>query len=388
MYQNKGGFFVMSKKGARGGGSIRQRKDVRWEARYTVGRDPGTGKQNQKSVYGRTQAEVRKKLTAICRTIDKGIYTEPKKLTIESWGNIWVNEYTVDLKPLTLKSYRGHLKNHIIPNMGAIKLSELNTSIIQSFYNKLELSPKTIKNIHGVVHKMLQQALELGYIHFNPSDACKLPRVEKIEIEPLKMEDTKSFLQAIKGHFYESLFLVDLFTGMRQGEILGLTWDCINFDKGTIKIYRQLQKIDGEYMLVSVKNDRARTITPAPSVMSILKNQRKLLREWKLKAGASWNNSDNLVFVNPLGSHLCHITVYKNVKKVLKSINMPGSCFHDLRHTYATASLESGDNIKIVQQNLGHATASFTLDVYGHVSEQMKKDSANRMQGYITSIAK
>ena len=393
--KDKGG-YVMSKakKNAKGAGTIRKRSDGLWEARYTVGRDPGTGKQIQKSVYGKTQAEVRKKLQVACIAIDEGIYTDPVKFTLADWLDAWIADYTSNLKPLTMKSYKGHIENHIKPAMGAIRLSALNTHQIQRFYNKLVkgdentqgISPKTLKNLHGVLHKALKQAVEMGYLKFNPSDACRIPRIEKPEIKPLEDNDIAVFINAIKEHKYETLYLVDLFTGMRQGEILGLTWDCIDFECGTITIYRQLQKIDGEYKFVSLKNDKPRCIAPAHSVMQMLQEHKRKQNELRLRAGEIWENS-NLVFTNETGRHLAHVTVSTCFKRIVKSIGLSEVRFHDLRHSYAVAALQSGDDIKTVQENLGHHSASFTLDVYGHVSEKMRRESSERMERFIKNIS-
>ena len=198
-----------------------------------------------------------------------------------------------------------------------------------------------------------------------------------------------SFMKAVSGNKYEPVFLVTLFTGMRQGEIFGLNWSSVDFDKGTIAVKRQLQKdIDGGsvYHIISPKNGKGRCITPAPSVMAILKDQRRRQLESRLLAGPAWEDSD-FVFTDELGHHLVPHTVYHNFKKIVESIGYPTTRFHDLRHSYAVAAIRSGDDIKTVQGNLGHATAAFTLDVYGHVTEQMKKESANRMENFIKGIS-
>lgn len=246
-----------------------------------------------------------------------------------------------------------------------------------------------IKNLHGVLHKALKQAMRLGYIKANPTDSCELPRIEKKEVSYLEEDEVKSLLEAIKGHKYESIYKVDLFTGMRQGEILGLTWDCIDFNSGIITIEKQLQREKqkgGRHLLVNNKNDRVRRIKPAEFVMDILKQQRQKQLEDRLRAGEMWSNEWNLVFTNEAGGHLYAITVYKNFKAIVKSIGIPDTRFHDMRHTYAMLSIQNGDDLKTVQENVGHATASFTLDVYGHVSKRMKQDSADRMQDYFNSI--
>lgn len=282
----------MSKRAAQGSGTIRKKTVLRngkeyiyWEARVTVGHDPGTGKQIQRSFSGKTQKEVREKMQAAAVSVNEGTYKQPSKTTVAEWMDTWAQEYLGGVKPFTVRSYSDHIKNHIKPALGAVKLESLSTPMIQSFYNSLEkptedkpgLSPKTIRNIHGVLHKALQQAVAIGYIRFNPSDPCTLPRVIKKPIQPLDEVQSKSFLQAIKGHRLETLFTVTLFTGMREGEIMGLMWSCVDFDKGTIFIDKQLQqekKKGGQYIFAPLKNDKTRTITPAPWVMDLLKHHR------------------------------------------------------------------------------------------------------------------
>lgn len=381
---------------AQGAGTIRQRKDGRWEARYTIGRDPGTGKQMQRSVYGATQQEVRKKLAQLTAALDAGTYKEPCKMTVGQWLDIWAADYLGGVKPFTVRSYCDQIRNHIKPALGSVKLEALNAHSIQAFYNSLGveqdgkpgLSPKTVKNIHGVFHKALQQAVKIGYLRFNPADACELPRAVRKELKPLDEEQSRAFLKAIQGHRFEMLYTVTLFTGMREGEALGLLWDCVDFKKGTILINKQLQrekKKNGQYLLAPTKNGKSRTITPAPWVMKLLRTQRARQAEQQLSAGPMWEDS-GLVFTNELGHHLAIHTVYKDFKQIAASIGRPDARFHDLRHSYAVAAIRSGDDIKTVQSNLGHATAAFTLDVYGHVTDQMKKASAARMESYIKDV--
>ena len=386
-----------STRAAQGSGTIRQRSDGRWEARYTVGQDPGTGKQIQRSVYGATQQEVRKKLAQVTTDIDGGTYKEPCKMTLSQWLDIWSTEYLGGVKPKTVESYCCQIKIHIKPALGAVKLETLNTHMIQKFYNSLSkerngkpgLSPKSIKIVHGVLHKALQQAVSIGYIKFNPSDACTIPRVERKEIKPLDNEAIIKFLKAIQGHRFEDVYLTLLFTGMRRGEVCGLTWDHVNLEKGTILINRQLQNIPGQpgaFRLVSTKSSKGRTISVAASVVEILKKHRAKQAEARLLAGPIWKD-ENFVFTDDVGSHLSPNTLYHNYKRLVASIGMPDVRLHDLRHSYAVAALRAGDDIKTVQGNLGHHTASFTLDTYGHVTEEMKQASAARMDAYIKGIA-
>ena len=390
----------MGRKAAAGTGTIRKKTITKngktysyYEARYTEGYDPGTGKQIQRSITGKTQKEVSKKLKEATAAIDAGTYTAPNKMTVAQWLDIWTTEYLGGVKPRTVDNYKGVVRSRIKPGLGAVKLDALTPHAIQSYYNGLSkegLAPKTVKNIHGILHKALQQAVANGYIKANPADHCILPRAVRKELKPMDEDMITAFLKAIHGHQFEHLFTVTLFTGMREGEALGLLWDCVDLAKGTITIDKQLQLIrgsKGQYQIVPTKNSKGRTVAIAPFVVSVLKKVKHKQLENRLRYGECWEDS-GFVFTDELGHHLSASSVYKSFKAVMSEIGSPETRFHDLRHSYAVASIKSGDDIKTVQENLGHATAAFTLDVYGHVTEQMKKESAARMEQFIKTVNK
>ena len=275
-----------SKKNAAGCGNIRKKtvtkngKDYTyWEARYTAGYDPGTGKQIQKSITGKTQSEVAKKLKEVTASLDAGTYIAPNKTTVSQWMDTWHAEYLGAVKLSTVSSYEATIRNHIKPGLGAIKLEALTTQDIQEFYNARQkgdetrepLAPKTIKNIHGVLHKALEQAMLNGLIRNNPADPCVLPRRPKQKVKPLNEEQITKLIKALKGHKYENLILTTLFTGLREGEVCGLQWDCVNLETGTILVDKQLQSLRktvrgnrDKYALVPTKNGKERYLTIAP----------------------------------------------------------------------------------------------------------------------------
>lgn len=393
----------MARKAAAGTGTIRKKSVTRngkeytyWEARATIGYDPGTGRQIQKSFTGKTQKEVAQKLKAATAAIDEGTYTAPSKMTVSQWLDIWTAEYLGAVKPRTVDNYKGVVRSRIKPGLGAIKLDALTPHTIQSFYNGLSkpqsgnqgLAPKTVKNIHGILHKALQQAVSNGYIKVNPADHCILPRAVRRELKPMDEDMITAFLKAIQGHQFEELFTVTLFTGMREGEALGLLWDCVDLDRKTITVDKQLQLIRGsrgQYQMAPTKNSKGRTLAIAPTVAATLKRVRLRQLENRLRYGECWDQS-GFVFTDDLGRHLSASSVYKSFKKVMAQIGSPETRFHDLRHSYAVASIRSGNDIKTVQENLGHATAAFTLDVYGHVTEKMKRESADQLEQFIKAV--
>lgn len=382
----------MATKKANGSGTIRKRADDRWEGKYTLGYDPKTGKLIRKSVYGKTQKEVRLALSKIVSEMDSGTYAESSKMKVSQWLDEWLASYTMNIKPATRSAYEEHIRVHIKPSLGDILLKQLFTRDIQQLYTNLlkerELSPKTVRNIHGVLHRTLEQAKLLGYVRVNPADAAVTPRVEKKQVETLDAEDIGKFLAAIRGTKYEYPLFVAVFTGLRQGELLGLTWDCVDFEHGMLLINKQHNRVKGdtEFRFASLKNDKARVLTAADEVMEVLKLQKERQTAWAATLGDGWSNPDHLVFTTEFGRYINNKILYQNFKRIMRKLGKPDFRFHDLRHTYAVNSLRAGDDIKTVQENLGHATASFTLATYAHATPGMKRESAKRMTEFIRSV--
>ncbi|MBQ9347107.1 MAG: site-specific integrase [Oscillibacter sp.] len=380
----------MARKAAAGTGNIRKKTVKRngkeytyWEARYTAGYDPGTGKQIQRSITGKTQKEVAQKLKEVTHEIDEGKYVPPNRMTVGQWMDTWAENYLGNVKPSTSFTYKQHIRLYIKPALGAVKLSELQPYTVQQFINGMsDHAPGTATLAYRVLHMALEKAVRLDYIVKNPANYCELPKPTKMDMQIL---DIPVFLETIKGNPYEALFKVTLFTGMRQGEVLGLMWSCVDFQKGTILIDKQLRFEEHQYVFHSPKSGKNRTITPAPWVMKILRQVQSRQAELRLKAGPLWEDS-GLVFTNDLGGHLAANTVRDNFKRCMIAIGMPKARFHDLRHNYAVSSIQAGDDIKTIQENMGHGNAALTLNIYAHVTEQMRQGSADRMEAYIQKL--
>jgi integrase len=384
-----------STRAAAGSGSIRQRPDGRWEARITTGTDPGTGKPIRRSIYGDSQAAVRKQMTAVLRELDNGTYQAPNRITVSAWFREWLDTFCANkVKPLTLQSYEAVVKNHITPAIGAMELQAVKGTHIQRIYNTMTaagLSGKTIKNVSAVLHKAFGVALKQGMISANPCDAAELPKAERHEITPLADEEIPRFLEAIETSPMRNAYALCLFAGLREGECLGLSWTQVDFQKGRITVSQQLQREKvkgGRYFIApTTKSGKPRTIEPPPIAFEYLQAERVKQLENRLAAGAAWSNPDDLVFTDEIGNHYAISTFYKYFKKIAASIGRPDARPHDLRHTAATVAIASGADVKSVQDMLGHATASFTLNVYAHTSEQMMKDTAARMQSYYEGLS-
>ena len=379
------------------------KKYTYWEAQVTTGHDPGTGSRIRKTFSGSTQKEVRLKMQEAAIAVQKGEYFEPSKATLSEWIDIWLKDFTPNIKYQTKKTYTSQCNNHIKPALGATPISELTTAQIQSFYNTLEnsktgkpLSPKSVKNTHTVLSKCLNVAVRLGYIKYNPASMTEHEKIPKPNIVPLSNDEIKLFLSELEKETFSDLYKTIIFTGLRKGEATGLTWDCIDFETHTLTINKQLQRRpikDGGYTIAPVKSDRIRTLIASPYVIEALLRQKAKQDHDKEENKSIWSylkddsgKDVRLVFTNPDGSPINPKAVYLHYNKIAKRLNFDATRVHDLRHTFAVLSLQNGDDYKTIQDNLGHASASFTLDVYGHRTTKMQQDSADKMQEFIASI--
>ena len=375
----------MAKRRANGEGNIRKRKDGRWEGRYTIGRDPKTGKAVIKNVLGRTQAEVKEKLK---RAIDENRGLDVIKsgeYTVGKWLDLWYESYAkVKMRPSSYLTYRGYIDNHIKPYIGNISLSKLTTLDLQTLYKKLlaegrverieaqkqpkGLSAKTVRNIHQIISSALKLAVGQRLITRNPADGCALPKAERKEMQTLPVEQLTSFLREAKDSGVFALYYIDLTTGLRRGELLGLKWSDIDLEKGDLRVQRQIGRIDGKIIEMPLKTKNAyRTLPLSADAIDVLMQQRR-------KTGNSeW------VFPSPTGGPMSPDSVLHMLHRVLKRAGLPKVRFHDLRHTFATMALQNGVDVKTVSSVLGHYSAGFTLDTYAHVTTDAQLKAAQTM---------
>ena len=351
--------------------------------------------------YYKTYAEASKVLRDLATTVDKGEYIEPQKMLVSDWLQIWVDEYCCDIKESTKLQYRGYIRNHINPCLGKIGLCSLQPHMIQRFVNRLEyqgkksgkeLSYKTRKNIHGCLSAALERAVKIKYLKENPASGCTIPRDDEDSrnqiIKPLDTEQIIRFTNEIKGTRFEKVYLTALYTGMRLSEIIGLQWDRVNLETGTLVISKQLtmKRAKGsQRKMVSTKTRKVRSIIIPKTAVDVLRSQQKAQYQFRLKAGQEWDNELNLVFTNEYGYSLPHASIEHEFKKIMCKIQLPDRRFHDLRHTFATEAIRAGVDVETVSKTLGHFSVGFTLDVYGHVTEEMKQEAARRIQLAIDS---
>jgi len=374
----------MAKRRSNGEGNIRKRKDGRWEGWYTAGRDPVTGKQIFKNVLGKTQAEVKEKLQKALAQAKKVDFAKTGKYTVTMWMNEWFdNVAKIKVRPSSHQTYRGYIDHHITPNIGNIPLEKLTTMDLQKLYRKLlnkgrvdrieakdqpkGLSAKTVRNINQVISSAMDFAVAQKIIPENPCKAVALPKVEHKEMQTIPTEQLQAFLQEAKATGVYEMYYIELATGLRRGELLGLKWTDIDWKNGIIKVRRQIARVDGQIVEAPLKTKNSyRTVTISQQAIEVLKQQKE-------------KTNDEYVFPSPNGGPISPDSVNNMLKRVLARAGIPKVRFHDLRHTFATIALQNGVDIKTVSGMLGHFSAGFTLDTYAHVTTAAQKEAADAM---------
>ena len=311
--------------------------------------------------------------------------TNVGKYTVGEWMEVWFEDYAkIKVRPSSHQTYRGYMDNHIGPNIGDIPLERLTSLDLQKLYKKLltkgrvdrleakgqpkSLSAKTVRNIHQILSSALKLAQEQRIILANPAEGCALPKVEHREMKTLPVEQLQSFLREARESGVFELYYLELATGLRRGELLGLKWEDIDLERGDLRVRRQISRINGEVVEAPLKTKNAyRTLPLAEDTVSVLLEQKK-------KTGSSpW------VFPSPNGGPISPDSVLHMLHRVLKRAGLPKVRFHDLRHTFATLALQNGVDIKTVSGMLGHFSAGFTLDTYAHVTSAAQRLAAQTM---------
>ena len=383
----------MAKKRANGEGNIRKRKDGRWEGRYTAGYDPKTGKRIIKNVLGKTQAEVKQKLSTAmeaCKAVD---VVRSDDYTVAEWLRTWFALYAKpNIRPTTARSYQGSMELHIIPRIGCIKLNKLTGRDIQKLYKDLMengrlrkaqkskqpgLSSTTVRGIHMMLHNALDRAVKERLILRNPTVACFIPKVQKQEMKILHPEDMKAYLEAAEKRGVLSMFYLELVSGIRKGELVALRWEDLDVEHRTISVSKQALGGLGKELVVNrpkTENSIRAISIPQDAVDLLVLEHEK-------------HPENPYLFPSPLTGGMYHPDSVVNLhKKILKDAGLEHIRFHDLRHTFATMALQNGVDVKTVSNMLGHYDAGFTLRTYTHATRQMQEQAAEKMGNFMKQV--
>jgi integrase len=381
----------VTRKRGNGEGSIsRHPKRDLWMARYTVETPAGT---KRRTVYGKTRAEVRDKLAKVLAERADGLVFDDENMTVGEYVRRWLEDSARGgLAHRTYANYKLQIRRHIVPAIGRVKLAKLNLAHVQGLYAaKLRdgLKPSSVRCIHSVLRRSLEQAVRWNLIPRNPAALVDPPKVRKEEIKPLDPEQARTLLRVAgeTGDRHEALYVLSLAAGLRMGEALGLKWSDVDLAGGTLRVNRQLQRMrrhddegkPGRLVFSEPKNASRRTVDLPQRALTALKRHRKRQLEEKLGAGGSYEDS-GLVFATAKGTPLdAQNVVNRHFKPLLRRAGLPDIRWHDLRHSCFTLLLSRGVHPKFVQHLAGHASIQLTLDRYSHWMPTMGKHTASAM---------
>ena len=379
-------------------------KDKQGHWRGVVSLPSADGKYKKKCVYGRTRKEAVDKMNEILSQIRTNTYIEPCKVTLYEWLCTWLEQYCKnEVRLSTYVNYDTYVQRHIRNSIGGYKLCDLNTSIMQMFFNdkakngKLNgsggLSPKTLKNMHDMLHRALNKAVHLDMILKNPTDFVTLPKRKKSEMRYLTLNEQKQLQEALVGERLEMPVLLALYTGMRQGEMFGLKWTYVHLDSEEHSWLRVVQAVNrfsdriGEGTkktflgLSEPKTPHSiRSIPLLPYIAGKLREYKEEQVEYFQKHNLPMTE---MVFTTKAGNLVDPRDFQRDFKLLLKRKGLREINVHGLRHTFATRALESGMNIKTLSQILGHSSVAFTLDTYAHVTEDLKFEEMSAMKSFL-----
>jgi integrase len=371
----------MTRRGSGEGSIYRQGVDGRWCGVLSL----GSGR--RKKFYGKTRAEVASKLAQALKAYQDGVLPPPDRQTVGDFLTIWLRDTaSASVRPATFASYEGIIRIHLHPLLGRIPLTKLTPQHVQDLMNrKLQegLSPRRVDYIRAVLRHALNQALRWGFVARNVATLVDPPRAQRAEITPLNAAEISRFFEAIHGDRLEALYVLALSTGLRQGEALGLVWQDIDFEVGTVAVTRALQRIDGQYHFVEPKSRQSRRVVHLPlTARRTLEAHLGRQAAERLAMGSHWKDL-GLVFPTIEGRPLDASYVTHHLQKLLASASLRHQRFHDLRHACASLLLAQGVPARVVMDVLGHSQVSLTLNTYSHVVPSLRTEAADRMENVL-----
>ena len=368
----------MARRSSAGAGSIYFRaSDQRWCCAVTL----EGGK--RKVIYGKTQKEVSTKLRKLLRAKEDGQPLVADKQTVADYLAQWLDKHRARVRPITYQNYVTHSRLYITPHIGAISLGKLKTEHVDQMMAAIAGAPSTRMTVLKVLRAALNAAVKEERIVRNVASRATAPRVPKRPATVFTAEQAKHFLQIVRGHKYEPVFVTLLGIGLRSGEVMGLQWADIDFAGAQLWVRRSVSRVAGGHRLGPPKTeDSVRRIDLPAFVVQTLRLQERLQYWQRQVAGASWRASDQ-VFTTRIGTLLDHSNLYTALQELLVTHGLPRMRVHDLRHACATLMLSEGVEPQLVQAMLGHATIAQTMDTYGHVLPSKQRAAAAVMDALL-----
>ena len=354
------------------------------------GVDSSTGRPKRRwHAAGETRAEAEKLLAELVKRVHDGDYRAPDKITVGDYLlHRWLPAKRTRLKPTTAGVYERNIQLHINPNIGHVPLQRLQPEDLDGLYAKLltagrrngkagGLSARSVRAVHTTIQSALSDAVRKGTVVRNVADLADPPAAGRSEqaMSVWTSEELRCFLEAISGHDLYPLYLLAATTGMRRGELAGLTWRNVDLDAARLTVDRQILSVGYNLVEGSLKSATSRrTIDLDPLTVTELRRHRRSQLEQRMATGR--RSDDGYVFAKPDGSPVHPDYISQTFRRAVAKLDVPRIRLHDLRHTHASILLQQGVNAKVVSERLGHSSVAFTMTVYQHVMPGMQAQAA------------
>ncbi len=365
-----------------GEGTVVKRTDGRYVAALSL---PGG---RRKYLYGKTRREAADKLTQALAARDRGLPSLDDRVTVGTFLTRWLEDCVRPrVRPGTAESYEMHIRIHLKPAIGRVRLTSLTPDDVQRLLNAKSaagLSPATVHRIRATLRSALNQAMKWNMISRNVATLVDPPRTVHHDVEPLTPQEARLLLDATMGDRLGPLYCVGLSLGLRMGEILGLSWSAVDLESGTLTVRQALQRVSGKPTLVEPKSSRSRRTLPLPTVVvARLREQRATQNRERLLAGDRWQDT-GLVFTTSLGTPMDGPNVTHQFQRALAAAGLPRKRFHDLRHSCASFLLAQGLSMRAVMEQLGQSQVGLTMNTYAHIAPAMLRKAADAMDALLT----
>jgi integrase len=373
-------------------GSVNKRTladgSVRYDAIADLGPDPVSGKRRQRWKTFSTRRDAEKALALWLSEIERGIAVDRSTKTVGEYLTYWLETSARHrVRASTFDSYQRLVGRYIIPSLGSVPLQKLSPAQVQAFYSSqltgtggrsgTGLSPRSVRYLHALLHRALKEALALGLVARNVTEAVAPPKAVRPQIQSWDVAEAQQFLDVAQGDCYSPVWLIALHTGMRRGELLGLRWQDVDLDRSVLYVRQAVVQVGRDVRISEPKTASGRrTIALDPQCIAALRGHRARQLERRLALGRTWQDT-GLVFTNELGGVIDPMNLYHRFIKLTVKAGLPRIPLHGLRHTHATILMKHGVHPKVASERLGHSDITLTLSTYSHVLPQMQQEAAS-----------
>lgn len=372
-----------------GSGTVYRRKDGRYEAAVWV--TTPNGQRRRKRVYGRTYEEAHEKYVALMRQVHQGFRVVTRSQRVDEYLQYWLDQVAKPtVRATTYAKYETFIRLYLAPGLGRKRLEKLTTADVRAFLNAQRddgVSAHKMQAMHAILRNALQNALREDLVARNVAALVRVPQAGPREFRPWSVDEAVTFLDVARRHPLHAAFVLVLTLGLRRGEVLGIAWDHVDLDDGTVRIRQQLQRFGGELRLTDVKTRRSGRMVPLPDpCIRALRKRKAEQAADRLAAGQRWQEA-GLVFTTRHGTPVEPRNLARTFDLLCERSQVRRIRLHDTRHTCASLLAAAGTHPRTIMAILGHSQIGVTMNVYTHVATEDQRAAVGLVGGLLDRAA-